>query len=74
MQETIRKVETYLVNTLCDCKKGYMMYTGKAKPAIEKGKFNFTHRCSNCKKIADLKKQYPIVNYKEIKNATTNKD
>ena len=59
------KVETIGRKYLCDkCKKGDMMATGLG---TEKEPKRYQHICNNCGEEILLDKQYPGVEWKEIK-------
>lgn len=60
------EVKTFMVSARCDCKKGYLMFVGKFKSAIEKGKMLYMHKCTNCGKMVDLKEKYPSTKYTKI--------
>jgi hypothetical protein len=56
----------------CDeCKDGWLMYTGKLKEGIN-GKPLFLHQCQKCKRMFDLKKQYPSLKFNGVKELLIN--
>lgn len=58
MAEIFRKVVPYEYNYLCDsCGKGMMIAAG------DKNSNGFPHKCVICGHQADLKKQYPVVEF-----------
>jgi RNase P subunit RPR2 len=66
MSEIKQQVNTFMVNYFCDdCKKGYMVFTGKQRPAaVKRGVFYLIHKCSNCGKIKEFEnKKYPYQMY-----------
>lgn len=66
MQEVEKEVKTFLINMLCDCEKGFLILTGKFKPAIASGEMLHVHKCTKCGKLFDLKKRYPLHKYETV--------
>ncbi len=66
MKEIEKEVKTYMINMECDCKEGYLIFSGQFKPAIEKDKKIYIHRCTKCGKMAELKIKYPLMKYGTI--------
>ena len=69
MPEVKQQVTAYMVNDYCDdCKKGYMINSGKRREAaVKRGTFYNIHKCSNCGKVKEFdNKQYPYQQYEVI--------
>lgn len=64
MSEKQRELRPVRVNYTCDeCKDIELKFTGMIKPISPP---LYVHKCTKCKKIFNLNKQYPSVEYKEI--------
>ena len=64
MPELERKTILLKIYYQCDgCHKGYLMFTGRIRKGIDK-KF-FYHKCSNCKEVFELAKQYPAIKFED---------
>lgn len=51
---------------LCDdCKDGWLFNTGAVKPGID-NKPKYVHVCNKCKKMFELKKQYPTIEFVQV--------
>ena len=65
MPELNKKVETYIINYVCDeCGEGLMLPTGMA---FYTSPLQYEHRCDNCgdtQKFHD--KKYPLTQYRYI--------
>lgn len=69
MSEIKQQVNTFMVNYFCDnCKKGYMIFTGKQRAAaVKHNVFYLIHKCSNCGKIKEFEnKKFPYQQYEVI--------
>lgn len=56
-----------------DCKDGWLQFSGNVKEGIN-GKPLYIHQCSKCKKMFNLKKQYPSLKFLEIKENGINEN
>lgn len=69
MAEIKQKVNTFMINYICDdCKKGYMIFMNKQRQAaIQRNLFYLIHKCSNCGKIFEFENnKYPYQQYEVI--------
>ena len=61
MAEKIIKVETYLIDYICDkCKKGKMMHTSQNQQGAYSPN---SHKCYECGNIEELVEKYPKIKY-----------
>lgn len=56
-----------------DCKEGWLVFINQSTIGIDQ-KPRYQHQCSKCKKLFELKQQYPMIKFNEVKEKIINEN